>query len=445
VTRSRLSQHHTRQKTSDSPSDHDLATLHYGEPTPYNNYQDPITTTTTPQRHNGTPEPLSDDENELPGGYRATPTLKGIIYPGMALFDSATAIRKRRRNQKKSSSVLEALEANSLEIEPTEHVWTPGGTLKKSKEISGLPSSSSPPVSPNQHHVPIYRPSSGRIDSRHSWANQDGISRYNSYTDQRLEDALTYGNYDTRKKKRALGVYHDEDEPLTGTLSQPVQMSVLTSSQNRGATRRRPSRQYDENNDDEDEDDYEPRSLIRKRKAAAAQSNSRHPLRRRMVSDNVVFDNTGRRVMNPHYPQDSRASSYGQILDSKGTHRYEGSRSLRNHTQDFQSSYHHQLPSQMSQPPQAGDMQRLAQPNPRRHHPSLSIEALVNSTHSNPMSHSMAGNGSLPQLSGTFGHSMPQVHDLPQPFSFGPNIPNMHTFMGHHQNAALVGPDFPQF
>jgi hypothetical protein len=364
----------------------------------------------------------------------------------MSLFDSATAIRKRRRNQKKSSSVLEALEANSLEIEPTEHVWTPGGTLKKSKEISGLPSSSSPPVSPTQHHVPMYRPPLGRIENRHSWANQDGITRYNSYTDQRLEDALTYGNYDTRKKKRALGVYRDEEETLTGTLSQPaLQMPLLTSSSTHGATRRR--QQYDENDEDDDDEDYEPRSVVRKRKAAAAQTNSRHPLRRRMISENVVFDKSGRRVMNPHYPQEFRSASYGHALEGKSTRRHESSKPLRSHTQDFVPSYNHQLPSQMAQPPQGNHMQRLPQPNPRRHLHSVSIEALINNSHQNSMNHAIPGNGGLSHMPGPFGHNLSQAHELAQPFSFAPNIPNMHNFMniGHHQTAGLAGPDFPNF
>ncbi|KAK4192775.1 hypothetical protein QBC35DRAFT_447147 [Podospora australis] len=48
--------------------------------------------------------------------------LKGVIYPGMSLFDSATEEQKRRRNQRKDDSVLELMEKLSKRITPFEFV-----------------------------------------------------------------------------------------------------------------------------------------------------------------------------------------------------------------------------------------------------------------------------------------------------------------------------------
>jgi hypothetical protein len=46
--------------------------------------------------------------------------LKGVYWPGMDLFDSATPEMRRKRNQKKDSSVVEQLELNSQDVEATE-------------------------------------------------------------------------------------------------------------------------------------------------------------------------------------------------------------------------------------------------------------------------------------------------------------------------------------
>ncbi|KAF2090816.1 hypothetical protein K490DRAFT_62143 [Saccharata proteae CBS 121410] len=70
--------------------------------------------------------------------------LKGVYWPGMDIFDSATPEMKRKRNQKKDISVLEQLQTNSQEVEATEFVFTPLGSLKKQRPISGSVTSSSP-------------------------------------------------------------------------------------------------------------------------------------------------------------------------------------------------------------------------------------------------------------------------------------------------------------
>lgn len=62
--------------------------------------------------------------------------LKGVYWPGMDIFDSATPEMRRKRNQKKDSSVVEQLELNSQEVEPTELIFTPTGSFKRQRRIS---------------------------------------------------------------------------------------------------------------------------------------------------------------------------------------------------------------------------------------------------------------------------------------------------------------------
>ncbi|KAK2750181.1 hypothetical protein FQN57_004677 [Myotisia sp. PD_48] len=100
-----------------------------------------------------TPDPFIDDASfeyydeeedmENPGGEEMT-RLKGILWPGMAIFDSATEQMRRKRNQKKDGSILKQMEETSEKVEPTEQVFSPGGTLRKERLISGMVDDSSP-------------------------------------------------------------------------------------------------------------------------------------------------------------------------------------------------------------------------------------------------------------------------------------------------------------
>lgn len=74
----------------------------------------------------------------------AAATLKGIYWPGMDLFDSATAEMKRKRNQKKDISVLEQMKINSTEVEPTEWIFNPAGELERTRYIFDDSTNSSP-------------------------------------------------------------------------------------------------------------------------------------------------------------------------------------------------------------------------------------------------------------------------------------------------------------
>lgn len=63
--------------------------------------------------------------------------LKGVQWPGMDLFDAATPEMKRKRNQKKDTSIVDRLEKYALDVEPNEMIWTPTGSLWKERTISG--------------------------------------------------------------------------------------------------------------------------------------------------------------------------------------------------------------------------------------------------------------------------------------------------------------------
>ncbi|KAH6709119.1 hypothetical protein BKA61DRAFT_556473 [Leptodontidium sp. MPI-SDFR-AT-0119] len=72
--------------------------------------------------------------------------LKGIIWPGMDLFDSATPEMKRMRNQRKDHTVLEDMIATSLASEPAEVSFHANGDFRGSRDIFGPLSAESSPV-----------------------------------------------------------------------------------------------------------------------------------------------------------------------------------------------------------------------------------------------------------------------------------------------------------
>ncbi|KAK2788006.1 hypothetical protein FQN52_007012 [Onygenales sp. PD_12] len=92
-----------------------------------------------------TPDPFVDnDSSAYADEYEDDPEtkedgarLKGILWPGMDIFDSATEQMRKKRNQKKDGSVLKQMEKTSENVEATELVFSPGGTLRKERHISG--------------------------------------------------------------------------------------------------------------------------------------------------------------------------------------------------------------------------------------------------------------------------------------------------------------------
>ena len=66
-----------------------------------------------------------------------SPTLKGVQWPGMNIFDSASPEAQRKRNQKKNHSIMAQMELNSAIVEPLERIYWPEGGLKKERVITG--------------------------------------------------------------------------------------------------------------------------------------------------------------------------------------------------------------------------------------------------------------------------------------------------------------------
>lgn len=75
-------------------------------------------------------------------GQVQSPVLKGIQWPGMNIFDSANPEAQRKRNQKKTNSIMVQMEHNSSAVEPLERIFWPEGNLKKERVITGMVESS---------------------------------------------------------------------------------------------------------------------------------------------------------------------------------------------------------------------------------------------------------------------------------------------------------------
>ncbi|KAI0540011.1 hypothetical protein GGR58DRAFT_523510 [Xylaria digitata] len=79
-----------------------------------------------------TPDTVEDDTGTL--------ILKGVVYPGMAGFDSATEKDRRMRNQKKDPAVLLKLEANSQQVTRTEEVLDINLDYQRTRDVYDDPS-----------------------------------------------------------------------------------------------------------------------------------------------------------------------------------------------------------------------------------------------------------------------------------------------------------------
>ncbi|KAI9693635.1 MAG: hypothetical protein M1822_002906 [Bathelium mastoideum] len=165
--------------------------------------------------------------------------LKGILWPGMDIFDSATAEMRRKRNQKKDTSVLEQLEQNSQEVEPNELVFTPSGSFKRQRRISHLLDEESSPIKPSPIKRRSRRPVLGDLD-----INSHGLSKLRSHgrnaslfannesaiieDDDEQDFKLTYGQSFASKKKRAFDIFQDKPEEQA-TFDHPAPLTFLTS------------------------------------------------------------------------------------------------------------------------------------------------------------------------------------------------------------------------
>lgn len=74
--------------------------------------------------------------------------LKGTVYPGMGLFDAATPLQKRKRNQKKDASVIRNMEMTSASISMDEEVWDiTMSEITRTRNVYDSPSIDGSPVS----------------------------------------------------------------------------------------------------------------------------------------------------------------------------------------------------------------------------------------------------------------------------------------------------------
>ena len=87
------------------------------------------------ERANSTPKP--NGKNIERAESLQPPVLKGVKWPGMSIFDSASMEAQRLRNQKKDGSILEQMEHNSGVVEQTERIYWPDGSLKQERLITG--------------------------------------------------------------------------------------------------------------------------------------------------------------------------------------------------------------------------------------------------------------------------------------------------------------------
>ena len=113
-----------------------------------------------PAEYGGLPVPLPSIEQEQPDatveflrdpspgtentGPIQSPVLKGVIYKGMGIFDSANPEAQRRRNQKKDGSRIQRMQSDSAAVEQIEKIYFANGTLKKARLITGNVESSPP-------------------------------------------------------------------------------------------------------------------------------------------------------------------------------------------------------------------------------------------------------------------------------------------------------------
>lgn len=170
-----------------------------------------------------------DDGESVPEAMK----LKGVVWPGMDIFDAATPGMKRKRNQKKDDSVLELLEQSSLAVEATEMIFTPLGALKKSRVITGQADFDSSPllsqISPRPRQRVLKRP----VLTDRCVNNNNNISRDGSGMQPRMS-AFGFpvtSSYRARatESKRTFAVFNDHATEASSFSEHPG-MRLLTSS-----------------------------------------------------------------------------------------------------------------------------------------------------------------------------------------------------------------------
>ncbi|KHJ30789.1 putative type-2 protein geranylgeranyltransferase subunit beta protein [Erysiphe necator] len=87
-------------------------------------------------------EKSADDSDE----FIENAKLKGVLWPGMNLFDSATLEQKRMRNQRKGNEVLVEMMKTSEQVAPAEVSYHATGEFRASRDIFGPLSGDDSPI-----------------------------------------------------------------------------------------------------------------------------------------------------------------------------------------------------------------------------------------------------------------------------------------------------------
>jgi hypothetical protein len=198
--------------------------------------------------------PSSDRLAEIDPAILDTPDnskLKGVLWPGMHLFDAATADMRRRRNQKKDGSALMQMEKTSKNVQPTEVIYSERWTSIKQRPITGMVEDSSPlkgesplPKKPVRRKRPalaevsanVLRNTRRPLKLEHSQAthrrrgpnsltdqpspsllsSSDGTTyaakpRFSPTEDETMEFKLTVGDLANRKNGGNFTIFHDKE------------------------------------------------------------------------------------------------------------------------------------------------------------------------------------------------------------------------------------------
>jgi hypothetical protein len=160
--------------------------------------------------------------------------LKGVYWPGMDLFDSATPEMRRKRNQKKDNSVVEQLELNSQDVEATEIIFTPRGSFKRQRRISSsfYDDDEEGEVEHESPRRALARPALATMNpnitrrSRQPQRGQDhSHPTCNRYDEGSGRPGPGFGQGDQApKRRRAFEVFQDEDI----SFGQPAKFKYLT-------------------------------------------------------------------------------------------------------------------------------------------------------------------------------------------------------------------------
>jgi hypothetical protein len=162
--------------------------------------------------------------------------LKGVYWPGMDIFDSATPEMRRKRNQKKDHSVVQQLELNSQDVEATELIFTPHGSFKRQRRISSSifddeEEEEEVEAKTESPHPALARPALASVDPNLPSRSRPGVRalmfpfQAQQYDDGHGRSGLDLGIGERApKRKRAFDVFQDEEASFT----QPANFTYLT-------------------------------------------------------------------------------------------------------------------------------------------------------------------------------------------------------------------------